>query len=110
MLGDLPEAIAAEIAKLKAIIAGQRERLRPDMRELLLFEAAEAGYKAELERLREFYNSMMADRVTIQVDHPYHCPNGAHGQPCICGGAEVVNRIDKAIAALAEASEDTANE
>ena len=53
---------------------------------------------------------MMADRVTIQVDHPYHCPNGAHGQPCICGGAEVVNRIDKAIAALAEASEDTANE
>ena len=51
MLSELPEAVAAEIAKLKAIIAGQRERLRPDMRELLLFEAAEAGYKAELERL-----------------------------------------------------------
>jgi len=76
------------------------------LRDLLLFEAAESGFKAELNMLRAFYNAVKADRVTIQVEHPYHCPNGAHGRPCICGGAAITDRIEKALAALAEDSDE----
>jgi len=97
---------AAEIAKLKAIVAEQRERLRPDMREVFLFEAAEAGVKAELTMLRELYEAVAGDNVNIFAVHEFGCPWYTHKGTCNCGRDERQARIDKALAAIAEALED----
>jgi hypothetical protein len=106
MLSELPEAITAEIAKLKAIIAEQRERLRPDMRELLLFEAAESGFKLELDLLREFFAAATDHGVMLTATHTPMCPFDSN-HACGCGRFERQARLDKAIA---EASEDDAGE
>ena len=85
-------------AKLKAEVHRLREQLRPDLRELLLFEAAERGYKIELEHLREFYAAVTAPGVAI-ASHISTCAGWNGHASCDCGGCERQNRIDKALAA-----------
>lgn len=98
--------MSEQVATLKAEIARLREQLRPDMRDLFLFEAAEAGYKAELERLREFHAAATAPGVKFLIEHGPGCSGWRSDRQCICGGRDIEVRIQKAGAAIAEASED----
>jgi hypothetical protein len=80
-----------------------------NLRDFLLFEAAESGFKAELDRLREFYEAATAPNTVLEAGHPPSCHSWrSYGRLdlCDCGAAERQVRIDKAIAALAEAAED----
>ena len=81
-----------------------------NLRDFLLFEAAESGFKAELDMLREFYAAATAPGMAeIEAVHEYECAfwrvGKGHGT-CNCGGSERQERVDKALAALAEAAED----
>jgi hypothetical protein len=80
------------------------------LHDLYLYEAIEAGFKLEISQLREFYEAATATDIILSAAHALGCP-GWHGAArCNCGGDERQARIDKALAALAEASEDDASE
>jgi hypothetical protein len=77
--------------------------------DLLLHEAAEADFKLKLAKLQEFYESATARRVTLAAEHSIGCPGWNGEGVCHCGGDGRQARIDKALAAIAEASgEDVA--
>lgn len=81
--------------------------------DVLVYEAIQAGIKAELTKLREFYRAATAPGVFISCLHEWNCPllfEKERRGPCDCGAAERKARLDKALAALAEDSEDGASE
>lgn len=68
---------------------------------------SEDGYKAELAMLREFYAAATAPNVMLVIEHAPGCDGWRNDRPCNCGReAKLGARIDNALAALAEASED----
>ena len=83
---------------------------RTVLSDIVLLEEAEAKAKAELGQLREFYDAATAHGMAcIKAVHEYECPfwrNGNRHGSCNCGGCERQARIDRALAAIAEATED----
>ncbi len=109
ILDGLQDAVAGNFTRVT--IKGQtwvREE-KASLVDLLLYEAAEADFNLKLAKLQEFYGAATAPTVSIRAGHTKDCSVHRYGEdvgPCGCGIEERQARIDRALAAIAEATED----
>jgi hypothetical protein len=72
-------------------------------------ETIEADFNSKLAKLQEFYDAATAPMVALYALHSPGCPHMGQFGKCDCGGLKREARLERARAALVEASgEDVA--